>query len=294
MTGINNVLSTYIPTSDISRFNNEGIVQYPVDDDSRMQSQAGEYFMANVYTSNHVYSRSQGAFDPTVGPLVNLWGFGWEGRQLNAPDSATVDSVRSLVGWQFIEVEHVDDTMQIMRIKEGVTMDFSALAKGYGVDLLCHGLERFGIFDYYVEIGGEVRVGGQSPSGGKWTLGINTPRSDAAPTSIFAKLRVQTKSLATSGNYRNFYIVDGRKVWHTINPKTGYPEANNLLSASVIHDHCITADALATACMVMGLDNAMKMMEAYEDAEAYFIYEDGNGELQEMFTTGFSQYLATL
>ncbi|MDX1407324.1 MAG: FAD:protein FMN transferase [Saprospiraceae bacterium] len=288
---VNDALSTYIPTSHISRFNEAGNLRFPVDRDGRTVRRKDGYFMSNVYESFRVHRVTNGAFDPTVQPLVQVWGFGSDGRQDTAPDSSAIDALLQQIGMQYVEVDRIGDTLEVRRMRDGIQLDFSAIAKGFGVDMLCFLLEQNSIFDYYVEIGGELRVAGDSPRGGPWILGINTPRSDASATEIYTRVRLQSAGMATSGNYRNFYMIDGQRVWHSINPLTGYPEANHLLSATVVHAQCMTADALATGCMILGVERALAMIEAFEGAETYLIYENSDGTMTPAMSSGFGTYL---
>ncbi|MDX1476417.1 MAG: FAD:protein FMN transferase [Saprospiraceae bacterium] len=288
---VNDALSTYIPTSHISRFNETGVLKFPVDLDGRTVRRLDGYFMSNIYESFRAHRVTEGAFDPTVGPLVEAWGFGSGGRHEVLPDSGTVEALRGRVGMQYVEVDRIGDTLEVRRTREGVRLDCSAVAKGFGVDMLCFFLEQQSIFDYYVEIGGELRVAGDSPRGGPWILGINTPRTDAAATDVFARVSLQSAAMATSGNYRNYYLIDGQRVWHSINPVSGFPERNNLLSATVVHPQCMTADALATGCMILGVERALAVIEGIKDAEVFLIFEEADGTMTTAMSSGFQTYL---
>jgi len=179
----------------------------------------------------------------------------------------------------------------IKRDIPGVKLDFSALAKGYGVDVVAEYLTSSGVSNFFVEIGGEVRTGGVSPRGDKWRVGINQPDPDADVSALYTRVSISNNSMATSGNYRNYNIVDGVRAWHTINPETGYPESNPLLSATIIHKRCIIADALATACMVMGPENGLKLVAEFPNAEAFILYNSSEGKIAELMTPGFQEFL---
>ena len=221
--------------------------------------------------SRQVSEATDGAFDITVAPLVNAWGFGFKNGSL--PDSATVDSLRALVGWQRVALTSEN---RIHKEDAGIILDCSAVAKGFGVDVVADLLRSKGIENFMVEIGGEVVVSGKNPKGEAWHIGVNKPDDD--PTSsnreLETVLTLDNQALATSGNYRNFYVTDeGRRVAHTIDPHTGYPVQHSLLSATVLAPNCATADAFATAFMVLGIDRAKEVLVRHPELEVYFIYD---------------------
>jgi len=271
---VNQSVSTYISSSTISRFNETGTLEIVVGPDGRPVDVLDRHFLTNLEEAFRVYKISNGYFDPTVGPLVEAWGFGSRGHQSMAIDSSRIDSLLSLVGMEGIALQSSDRGITVHAVKSGMQLDFSALAKGYAVDLVLELLRGSGARNVFVEIGGEVRVSGVSPRGDAWVLGISTPEESADIVSISARIKLQDAAMATSGNYRNVYVLNGRKVWHTINPMTGYPEENNLLSVTIVHPECITADALATACMALGADSAIALIQSIPEAEGYFIYRD--------------------
>ena len=208
--------------------------------------------------ARQVSAETNGAFDITVAPLVNAWGFGFKHEQL--PTARQVDS--------------------LLQVRN--QMDFSAIAKGYGCDMVARLLQSRGITNYMIEIGGEVVLGGRSPSDADWHIGVNKPTADtlAIDGELFAVLTMTDRAMATSGNYRNFYDKDGRRYAHTIDPRTGYPVQHSLLSATVIAANCATADAYATAFMVLGLDSARLVLQRHPELEAYLIYTDEHQQLQ--------------
>lgn len=275
----NQEVSTYIPDAMISVFN---------------QSEAGialadfehyVHFLANLEQSREVVGITDGAFQPTLMPLINYWGFGYtEKKAVTQIDSLRVDSLMDFVGMDLIQL--TGDSLRKKRV--GVQLDFSAIAKGFGVDLLGQLLEERGVENYFVEIGGEALGRGQSPRGDAWRVGISVPRSEAALGEYAEVAPLNNRAVATSGNYRNYYEVAGEKYGHTINPYTGFPEKNNLLSASVFAKDCATADALATAFMVMGFSKAQAQVEAMEGIEAYFIVGEQDGNMQPHFSSGLS------
>lgn len=225
--------------------------------------------------ARQVSEDTNGAFDITVAPLVNAWGFGFKHEQM--PTKEQVDSLRQFIGMQYVNLKGNAISMQ----KAGMMLDFSAIAKGYGVDVIARLMERHDIKNFMVEIGGEITTRGINPERVPWKIGVNKPNEDALNESheLQTILNVTDKSMATSGNYRNFYVKGGKKYAHTIDPKTGYPVQHTLLSATVLADHCAKADAYATSFMVMGMDGAKQILERHKELMAYLIYTDRKGNL---------------
>lgn len=221
-----------------------------------------------------VSEETHGAFDITVAPLVNLWGFGF--KQGREPSKATLDSLRSLVGYKKVTL-HGD---KIVKQDPNVMLDCSAIAKGYGSDVVARYLKSKGVDNYMVEIGGEIVTNGISEKRLPWKIGVTKPSDDSLGVNheIQTIINVTDKAMATSGNYRNFYYKNGRKYAHTIDPKTGYPVQHNILSSTVIADDCATADAYATSFMVLGLDGAKEVLNRHPELMVYFIYQDTNGQ----------------
>ena len=217
---------------------------------------------------------TDGAFDITVAPLVNAWGFGF--RNGVNPDEKVIDSLRQVVGFQKVRFEND----KIVKADPRVMLDCSAIAKGYGVDVVANLLRGFGIKNFMVEIGGEVVTSGVNPDRLPWRIGVTKPTDDSLSINneLQTVINVTDKAMATSGNYRNFYYKGGRKYAHTIDPKTGYPVQHSILSATVITDDCATADAYATSFMVLGMEKAKKVLDRHPEMMAYFIYSDENGQ----------------
>ncbi len=254
---IDNSLSMFNPNSTISKINNNE----PTGIDPN--------FMRVWQAATDISRKTNGAFDITVAPLVNLWGFGLTNRTAVTPEQ--VDSIRQFVGWEKITIDTTYHK-QLPYIK----LDAGAIAKGYACDVVADTLRHYGCTDLCVEIGGEIHTYGNNSTGKPWRIGINKPIEDSLSIAnqIQEVVLLTNKSMATSGNYRNFYTHEGRKISHTIDPRTGSPVAHTLLSATIIADDCITADAWATACMVVGLDEAKRLIEE-NNLEAYLIYHDG-------------------
>ena len=274
MRALNAEVSTYIPASTISQFNANP-------SDTVIIAREHHFFWDNFAKAKEIYQLSDGYFDPTVMPLVNYWGFGYKGhRPVAEVDSAVVDSLVQLVGFDKLRVH--GDT--IFRSRSNVQLDFSALAKGYGVDVVARWFDEHGVDSYFVEIGGENRAFGRKPDGKLWTVGISVPREDAGLDEYHTVIGLDNRAMATSGNYRNFYEVQGQKYSHTINAKTGFSERNSLLSASVLAENCMTADALATAMMAMGHEKAKKMQKSLDNIDVILKIGLPNGNIKTEFS----------
>ena len=270
-------LSPFNDTATISRINRG--------EDVKVDS-----FFCTVFRRSMEISReTKGAFDITVAPLVNAWGFGF--RKGEFPDSMQIDSLRQFVGYEKVSLTPEG---KVMKQDPRVILDCSAVAKGYAVDVIAQFFQKKGIRNFMVAIGGEVVVSGKNPQEQWWRIGINKPVDDslAVNQDLQTVLNVTGVGIATSGNYRNYYYHEGKKYAHTIDPKTGYPALHSLLSATVVARDCMSADAYATACMVMGLKRATEFVESRADIDAYFIYTDEQGNFQTYMTRGMERYLA--
>lgn len=244
-------------------------------------------FMHVFNLSKVVSKETNGAFDITVAPLVNAWGFGFK-KGIDV-DSATVDSLRRFIGIDKVWSEEG----RIRKSLDGVMLDCSSVAKGFGCDVVARTLDAKGIANYMIEIGGEIVMKGENSRGGLWTIGVNKPVDDSLNRNqeFQAVVSLTDKGMATSGNYRNFYYKNGKKYAHTIDPRTGYPAQRNILSATVVANDCATADAYATAFMVLGLDSALMVCERHPEMDAYFIYVDEQGDTTTYATEGMKRYM---
>lgn len=270
-------LSLYKDSSILSRVNrNEDVV-------------LDTYFTEAFEKSVHISALTSGAFDLTVGPLVKAWGFGPDERK-NFSETRR-DSLLQLVGMDKLRVEGG----RLYKADPNVQLDFNAIAQGYSVDVISEFLHELGIANYLVEIGGEVRAGG-TKLGEKWRIGIDRPKENnfTPGEDLEAIIRISDESLATSGNYRKFYIEDGIKYSHTIDPRTGYPAKNNLLSATIIASDCATADGIATACMVIGLDSSVRFIESHPDYLAFFIFSDEKGNFRTWTSPGLAEKITEM
>jgi thiamine biosynthesis lipoprotein len=289
---INHEVSTYEEDSYITLFN-EAEDKILLQNTSKYEIKY-PHFKKNFEVAQEVYKSSQGYFDPTVLPMVNYWGFGPNKKKPEEVDVDKLKALRDRVGFSKVSTKLLIDKKKQYLVKEqpGIQLDFSALAKGYAVDEVADLLEDTGAKHYLIEIGGEVKVKGNNQKTDFWTIGINKPTTDAALNSVYKKAQLSDVAMASSGNYRNYFELDGQLYSHTLNPKTGYPERNEILSATVFAPDCIIADAYATACMVAGLSEARKIIEAQDGIEAFFIYTDNKGVMSELVTDGASSYIA--
>ncbi len=292
---INMAVSTYIDSALISKVNQSETYTF---DNKNEKGILLRHFTNNFEASRNINKITDGYFDATVMPLVNYWGFGYdEKRKVEEVDKDKIAEILNYVGMDKIQmtngpgVPKDEPLYAIVKQHPKVELDFSAIAKGYGADQAGALLEAMGIKNYLVEIGGEVVTKGVNDEGKPWVIGVNTPKEDAAINDFQAYVALSGKGMATSGNYRNYYEVNGQKFSHTINPKTGLPERSSLLSATIIANNCSTADAYATACMVGGLEKAMEWINNDNSLEGYFIFADKSGNLQYKSTEGFNQYL---
>ena len=234
-----------------------------------------DMFLSVYKKAMEVSENTGGAFDITVAPLVNAWGFGFK-NGIN-PEKAQVDSLLQIVGYKKVELKGDRVVKQDPRIM----LDCSAIAKGFGVDVIANYLRNLGVKNFMIEIGGEIVTSGINEQRLPWKIGVTKPTDDPlgdAGGELMTVMNVTDKAMATSGNYRNFYYKGGKKYAHTIDPKTGYPVQHSLLSATVIARDCATADAYATSFMVMGLEKAKKFLEQHTELMAYFIYSDEKGK----------------
>ncbi|MGN0033993.1 MAG: FAD:protein FMN transferase [Candidatus Limimorpha sp.] len=229
---------------------------------------------------------SDGAFDATIGPLVSAWGFHYKEKMEMTP--AIIDSIIQLVDYKKIEI--TDD--KVTKANPNMTLDFNAVAQGYTADIIGEFLEDKGIDNYLVDVGGEIIAKGNKPDGSLWSIGIEKPAKnyDSEPA-VQIKLGIKDKGIVTSGNYRKYIEKDGVRYSHSINPRTGYPAPQNLLSATVIADNASWADCLATICMIVGKEKALQLLENDDDLEGYLIFVDEDGNINTTSTSGFDKYI---
>lgn len=282
---VNASLSTYIDDSYISIINRSG--------KSNMTMPFDSHFL-KMYTESVLINKiSKGLYDPTIMPVINYYGFGWRERVLRDTISPEVlDSLVSLVGLQKISITKSDDSLIIKRIHPQVQLDYSAIAKGYAIDLISDFLVSQDCKDHLVDIGGDGLAMGKSPSQKPWVIGINKPLVDSPLNDFALTINLENKALATSGNYRNYYEVGDKRYAHTMSPIDGKPIFNSIMSVSVIADDCLSADAYATACMAMGLEQSKTMIDNISSIEACWIYRSSQDTSYSItYSSGFEKYI---
>ncbi len=273
---INASMSTYDPDSEISRFNQlaETDTPFPVSED----------FLAVMAVSKQLYDLTGGAWDGTLDPLINLWGFGRTGQKDELPDPAEIAAVLPRVGFR-----HIERTPEGALVKKrvDVTLDLASIAKGFGVDQVAGVVADSGYTDFLVEIGGEIYAAGVRPDGKPWRIGINRPDPAAGFAEVYKVATLRNRAFATSGDYRNFFMADGKRYSHVLDPRTGYAVANGVVSASVIAGTCTFADGLATALMVMGPEKGLALVNRLKDVECLIIVTSADGTLTDHASEGF-------
>ncbi len=266
---VNQSMSVYDPKSEISIFNAaEKGVLVPVSHD----------FMEVMEISEHLYQLTSGAWDGTVKPLVDIWGFGTKGSILKLPEKEAIDALVDQTGFHNIEIS----AQGLKKKNETITLDMGSIAKGYGVDAIAKLLQDCCYKDFIVEIGGEVMAMGEKKSGHPWTVGISTPKKHLTTPinqAIYRAVPLKNRAMATSGDYRNFITIDNKDYSHIINPATGYPVSNGVISATVISKTCTFADGLATALMVMEPEDGIKLVNTIDETECMIIKKEKQGKL---------------
>lgn len=281
-----NSLSTYVPNSVISKLNyGIGI--------SRISDETG-YYERCYKLSQDVYNKTNGLFDPSVFPLVKGWGFM---SDIESPLSQhEVDSILTFVSFKpdhLHSIKFDNNTIELTKKHPNFKIDFNAIAQGLSVDIIDEFLKNKGYKNYYIEIGGELIVRGHNREGKDWRIGIDSPKENLKERELENIIVISNKAVATSGNYRKFYEVDGIKYSHTLSPKTGSPVRHSLLSVTVVADDAGTADAYATAFMVMGVEETLNFVETHkkENLNVYLLYADDKGDIQRKMSKNFSRYL---
>jgi thiamine biosynthesis lipoprotein len=268
-------VSTYNPYSIITRVNQN-------DKDVKLDN----YFKTCFKKAKEVWKNTNGAFDPTVLPLTNIWGFG-PGKKTEI-EKSKIDSILEFVGFNLIELKR----NKIIKKDSRVALDFNAFAQGYSVDVVSKFLNKKGIKSYIVEIGGEVFAKGTNLNGKIWTVNLEEPKDNKeAINNTIAIARLNNSAISTSGNNRRYFIENGIKYAHHLDPKTGYPAKNNLLSVSLFGNDCITTDSNATGILVMGLEKAKLFLQNHSELEAIIIYSDEKGNYQYYKTNGIKNIL---
>lgn len=270
---VNKSINTYDPSSEVSVFN---------------QSKTGitfslPYLYPPLMKAQEVYQASDGAFDLTVMPLVNAWGFGPE--TATNPDHHRIDSIRHFIGFDKVSLSHEG----VSKTDPRVQLDFGGIGQGYGADVISDYLRSKGIHNFLVELGGEGVAAGRNIKTKKpWQVGITDPQSTLENQFFKAYVSLTDRSFTTAGNYFNYRIIDGKRYSHTIDPSTGYPADRNILSASVFSKDCMTADAWDTAFMVMGHERAIEILKRHPELDALILYTGKNGKIKSYVTPGIA------
>lgn len=272
---INQSMSTYRSDSEISRFNafEASGTPFAVSDD----------FLRVMQTGRNIYRLSQGAWDGTVQPLVMLWGFGRGGPIHGLPSESAIARARQMVDFSAVDIR---PDGHLVKRRSGVRLDLASIAKGYGVDQVARLVSRMGYRRYLVEIGGEVYAAGRHADGKPWRVGINRPQKGGPADAVYRVVSLQDQAMATSGDYRNFVEIDGRDYSHIIDPRTGRPVSNGVVSVSVIAAQCTLADGLATALMVMGTRSGLALLNALDGVEGLIIVRQPDGRLVNHWSHG--------
>ena len=274
---INNLFSTYIPNSEISKFN-KSINSFKMTDE-----------FSNLYKlSEEIYQNTNGAYDPTIHPLVKLWGFGSEGRIDSLPNDLNIKNIKSSIGLNKISI----NKNNLLKSNPHIELDFSAIAKGYGVDAVSQFLINNRIINFMVEIGGEIYCNGTKYEE-HWQIGLQNPFSNSNNDDVLKIINLKNNAMATSGNYRNYFEFNGEKYSHTINPDTGYPVNHNVVSVTIISDNCAIADGYATAMMVLGQNDGLRIIEERENLEAIFVVGSSD-QYQIIQSTGIKKFTGDL
>jgi len=274
---INQSMSTYIPDSEISRFNN-------VSQTDRPFCISNDFY--NVLTvSASLYQMTQGAWDGTVRPLVALWGFSSRKKTDRVPAQEEINSILQNIGFDKIIIKA---NQCLIKKNPQIALDLGSIAKGFGTDQIAAMLRREGFDNFLVEIGGEVYASGVRQDGQKWRIGVNTPSKEAAYNQVYKMVTLEDKAMATSGDYRQFFEIDGRRYSHVLDPRTGYPVQNGVASVSVMANDCTFADGLATALMVMGPGDGLALVKRLNDVECLIVTQSTDGRFNNYYSPGFT------
>ncbi len=273
---INRVFSTYLEDSEISRFNalNKAGEKFRVSDD----------FIQVMKVGRKIHQLSEGAWDGTVNPLVDLWGFGPNPGEKKMPAAGAIKERLDRVGFDRIQIIEPN---YILKNSARITLDLNSIAKGFAVDQVSQLIAAAGFENYLVEIGGEVYAAGLRQDGKKWRIGINKPQKNAAFNEVYKVVSLSNKAFATSGDYRIFFEIDKVRYSHVIDPRSGYPVSNGVVGVSIIANNCTLADGLATAIMVMGVEKGIPLVNRLDNVEGLIVVQKSDGSLSDFYSTGF-------
>jgi FAD:protein FMN transferase len=273
---INQSMSTFLKTSEISCFNGDTRTDY-------RHAVSPDFFLV-MSVGKKLYQLTGGAWDGTVKPLVDLWGFGTSEQRNSVPDPQQIAAALKSVGFNQIDISKEGF---LCKRNSKVTVDLASIAKGFGVDKIAGVIKSHHMTDFLVEIGGEVYASGLREDGKDWRVGINTPQPDAPFDLVYRSLALKNRAMATSGDYRNFFETNGVRYSHIIDPRTGCPVKNGVVSVSVLSDTCVFADGLATALMVMGSQDGIALTNKLKNAECLIIVRNKDGSLSDYYSESF-------
>ena len=273
---INKSMSTYRKDSEISRFNalNKTGEKFYISDD----------FFNVMTVAQHIYELTGEAWDGTIEPIVNLWGFGNSKNKKRIPEKSEIDALLADIGFNNIEMSA---NHYLVKRKASISLDFASIGKGYGVDQVAVLIRMDGIINYLVEIGGEVFAQGLRKDGKKWKIGINNPRKDSPFDQVYKAVSIRDKGFATSGDYRNYFECKGKRFSHILDPRNGYPITNGVVSVSIIADTCTFADGLATAIMVLGHKKGLELVNSLSNTECLIVVRADDETLTDYYSKGF-------
>ena len=273
---INRSMSTFRKNSEISRFNalrRTGEKFYISDD-----------FLYVMTVAKNLYTITEGAWDGTIKPLVKLWGFDNSKNIRKIPGEKEIQTILSNIGFNYIEISA---NRYLVKRKASVSLDLASIAKGYAVDQIAMLIRTNGIKNFLVEIGGEIFASGLRKDGKQWKIGINRPHKDAPYDQVYKVLTLQNKAFATSGDYRNYFELDGKRFSHILDPRNGYPVLNGVVSVSILANTCTFADGLATAVMVLGHEKGLELVTRLDFVECLIVVQKNDGALIDYFSEGF-------
>jgi len=275
---INQSMSTYLADSEISRFN--------AIDNTQDKLAISDDFLQVMLVARDIFEKTGGAWDGTIKPLVNLWGFGNTPQTQQIPDTVEIKEQMRLIGFEHI---NIFPEGYLQKKKSALSLDLASIAKGYAVDRVSRLLQASGIDNYLVEIGGEVFAAGYRKDGKPWRVGINQPSIKASVADVYQVVPLHNRAMATSGDYRNYFETDGKRFSHILDPRTGYPVDNGVVSVSIVADSCMFADGLATAIMVMGLEKGMDLLDSLKGVEGFIIVQKSDNEYIHSATEAFNR-----
>ena len=274
---INQSMSTYLADSEISRFN--------AIDNTQDKLAISDDFLQVMLAARDIYEKTGGAWDGTIKPLVNLWGFGNTPQTQQVPDAVKIKEQMRWIGFQHIDIFPEG---YLQKKKSTLSLDLASIAKGYAVDRVSRLLKTSGIDNFLVEIGGEVFAAGYRKDGKPWRVGINQPSKTASTADVYQVVPLHNRAMATSGDYRNYFEIDGKRFSHILDPRTGSPVDIGVVSVSIVTDSCMLADGLATAIMVMGLEKGMALLRTLKGVEGFIIVQDSDNEYTHSATETFN------